>query len=72
MGGMNTPKPEKPRVVRMPNEEDPSALALTQRRREASLQRRGRLSTILTDTNTSRAGAGGDPVIGSSGQSLGK
>jgi hypothetical protein len=76
MGGMSTPKPKEPRVVRMPNEEDPAALAAAKRRQEATLERKGRLSTILTDQNQGRAGLGsGAPTanttIGSSGKTLG-
>lgn len=72
MGG-SAPKPTQPRVVRMPNEEDPAAIAAARRRKEATLQRRGRLSTIMTDQNRERAGTGGggNPTIGSSGQKLG-
>ena len=43
------PLPE-PRAVRMPTETDPSVLAAGQRTRKAALARKGRLSTILTDT----------------------
>lgn len=76
MGGMSTPKPKEPRVVRMPNEEDPAALEAARRRQEATLQRKGRLSTILTDQNQAKAGLGaGAPTanatIGSSGKALG-
>ncbi len=74
MGGMSTPKPEKPKVVRMPNEEDPAALEAAKRRREAAVQRQGRQSTILTDQAMTRAGLGGgsgNATIGSSGKALG-
>ena len=71
MGGQTPPKPKEPRVVRMPNEEDPELQAAAQRKKAAALQRQGRLSTILTDQNQGRAGAGGDRTIGSSGKSLG-
>ena len=47
MGGMNPPKPKEPRVVRMPNEEDPELLAAAQRKKASAFQRQGRLSTIL-------------------------
>jgi len=77
MGGMSTPKLKEPRVVRMPNEEDPAALEAARRRREAALERQGRLSTILTDQSQARAGLGGggpssgNATIGSSGKALG-
>ena len=74
MGGMSTPKPKEPRVVRMANEEDPAALEAARRRREATMQRKGRQSTIMTDNTQSRAGLGGvsgNPTIGSSGSALG-
>lgn len=76
MGGMSTPKPTPPKVVRMPNEEDPAALEAARRQREASLQRKGRLSTIMTDQNQAKAGLGGagasgNPTVGSSGKALG-
>lgn len=76
MGGMSAPKPQQPKVVRMPNEQDPAVLAAQQRRKEAALQRQGRLSTILTDQNQARAGLGGsvesgNATIGSSGKTLG-
>lgn len=76
MGGMSTPKPTPPKVVRMPNEEDPAALEAARRQREATMQRKGRLSTIMTDQNQARAGLGtasaaGDATIGSSGKALG-
>ena len=53
------PPPElpEPKVVRMPTETDPDILAAGQRTRKAALARKGRLSTILTDT---LAGAGAD------------
>jgi hypothetical protein len=50
----------EPRVVRMPTENDPNILAAAQRTREAAMKRRGRLSTIMTDSD-----------IGSSGSKLG-
>lgn len=75
MGGMSTPKTEKPKVVRMPNEEDPAALEAARRRREAAMQRQGRQSTILTDQAQARAGlaggGSGNSTIGSSGKALG-
>lgn len=71
MGGMKSPKPKEPRVVRMPNEEDPELLAAAQRKKASDLQRQGRMSTILTSQNQDKAGAGGNPTIGSSGKSLG-
>lgn len=52
----------RPRVTRMPTETDPSILAAAQRTRRAAMQRQGRLSTILTDS---------DSMVGSSGQNLG-
>jgi hypothetical protein len=75
MGGMSTPKPTPPKVVRMPNEEDPANIEAAKRQREATMQRKGRLSTIMTDQNQARAGLGGggsgDATIGSSGKALG-
>lgn len=60
----SSPKlPPPPKPVRMPYEQDPEVLAAAQRTREKSMQRRGRLSTILTDQTKA--------VTGSSGQKLG-
>ena len=55
--------PPTPRVTRMPNETDPSIVAAGRRTRRSALQRKGRLSTILTDQTRE--------TVGSSGQSLG-
>ena len=55
--------PPAPKPVRMPNATDPDVLAAAQRTRAAALQRKGRLSTILTDQTKS--------VTGSSGLKLG-
>jgi hypothetical protein len=52
----------EPKVVRMPTEMDPSVLAAATRTREAAMKRRGRMSTIMTDSLQD---------IGSSGQKLG-
>ena len=75
MGGMSTPKPKEPRVVRMAREDDPAAIEAAKRRKEAAMQRKGRQSTILSDNTQSRAGLGagasGNPTIGSSGATLG-
>ena len=63
-GSPQSPSPlPTPKVTRMPVETDPDILAAAQRTRKAALQRRGRLSTIMTDNTQS--------VIGSSGKSLG-
>ncbi len=56
-------KPQTPRTVRMPNQDDPEVLAAAQRTRQAALGRSGRMSTILTDQTKS--------TTGSSGQKLG-
>ena len=69
MGGMKTTKPKQPRVVRMPVEEDPATLAAADRAKAAALKRRGRASTIMTETGRERTG--GNAVIGSSGKQLG-
>jgi hypothetical protein len=67
MSGLLKPKmptaqalPE-PRVVRMPTESDPDVLAAAQRTRKAMMERKGRLSTIMTDNLD----------VGSSGSKLG-
>ena len=75
MGGLlkgkavaRVPEERRPRPVRLPTETDPSALATQQRSRQAAAQRRGRLSTILSDglrANPEKA------MTGSSGQKLG-
>lgn len=57
------PKPEAPSPVRMPTATDPTVQAAAQRTRASALQRKGRLSTILTDHISS--------TVGSSGQKLG-
>jgi hypothetical protein len=57
-----TPLPT-PKVHRMPIETDPTVLAASQRSREAAMRRRGRMSTIMTDSLQS--------TVGSSGQKLG-
>lgn len=58
-----TPKIEPPKPVRMPTATDPDIEAASKRTRERALNRKGRLSTILTDQTSS--------VVGSSGQKLG-
>jgi hypothetical protein len=58
---VNVPPPPKP--VRMPAALDPEVEAAGMRTREKALARRGRLSTMLTDST-------GD-VVGSSGKTLG-
>jgi hypothetical protein len=52
MGGLfSTPKPPPPpKPVRMPTETDPSVLAAAERAKLATQQRRGRQSTIMTDS----------------------
>ena len=62
------PAPEAPKPVRMPDETDPSLVAAGKRTRDSALRRKGRLSTILTD---SLQGTSGVPMGGSSGDSLG-
>lgn len=62
-GGGKMPKPQNPRIVRMPTQDDPSVLAAAQRTKQAALSRTGRLSTILTDQTKA--------TTGSSGQKLG-
>lgn len=59
------PMPElpKPKPVRMPVERDQSFLDSARRAREAFMRRRGRQSTILSDSLKE--------TVGSSGQSLG-
>ncbi len=57
------PKIEKPKVVRMPNQNDPEILAAGDRAKRAARSRTGRQSTILTDALRG--------ITGSSGQSLG-
>lgn len=57
------PEEQRPRPVRMPTETDPDVLAAAKRTRQAAMQRRGRLSTILTDQTRA--------ATGSSGQKLG-
>lgn len=51
------PEPETPRPVRMPIETDPDVLAAAKRTRQAAMQRRGRLSTILTDQTMATTGS---------------
>lgn len=67
MGGMfSKPKmpkaPPPPKPVRMAVETDPAVLQAAERRRQADMQRQGRMSTILTDNLR---------ATGSSGQKLG-
>ena len=49
--------PEPPKPTRMPVETDPDVIAAGMRTREAALKRKGRLSTILTDTLKDVGGA---------------
>lgn len=49
--------PEASRYKRMPVETDPDILAAGMRTRAEALRRTGRLSTILTDSTRSAAGA---------------
>ena len=51
--------PPTPKTVRMPTATDPDILAAAQRTRAAALQRKGRLSTILTDQTKSITGSSG-------------
>lgn len=55
--------PLTPTPTRMPTATDPAVQAAAQRTRASALQRKGRLSTILTDQTSS--------TVGSSGQKLG-
>jgi hypothetical protein len=75
MGGLfggGAEKPKEPRVVRMPVEDDPEQLAAAERTKRAALERKGRLSTILTDqTRQTTGAASGNSTIGSSGKALG-
>ena len=48
-----------PRTIRMPTQDDPSIQAAAQRTRQSALQRRGRLSTIMTDTTKTATGSSG-------------
>lgn len=62
MGAMfgKTPKaPAPPKPIRMPQQEDPEMLAAAQRTRQAMLERKGRLSTILTDQTQATTGSSG-------------
>ena len=60
-GSPKAPPPPKP--VRMPTPTDPDVEAASKRTRQRALDRKGRLSTILTDQTQS--------TVGSSGQKLG-
>ena len=51
------PDEQRPRPVRMPTETDPDVLAAAKRARQAAMQRRGRLSTILTDQTMATTGS---------------
>jgi hypothetical protein len=64
--GGDMPKQKLPEVkqTRMPRETDPTILEAAKRTRSAAMQRRGRMSTIMTDGSRSN-------VVGSSGKSLG-
>lgn len=62
-GGGGQQKVEQPKPKRMPTATDPEVEAASKRTRERALQRKGRLSTILTDQTSS--------VVGSSGLKLG-
>lgn len=55
--------PEPPKPTRMPTQTDPEVEAASKRTRASALNRKGRLSTILTDQTSS--------TVGSSGQKLG-
>lgn len=60
MGGSS--KPSSPAPARMPVESDPSVLAAAERAKMDMMRRRGRQSTILTDSLSSRTnklGSGG-------------
>ena len=60
-GSFKAPPPPKP--VRMPTATDPEIEAAARRTRASALKRKGRNSTILTDSTQS--------TVGSSGQKLG-
>jgi hypothetical protein len=53
------PAPAKPKVVRMPVQNDPNIQDAANRTKQSALQRRGRLSTILTQNLQGRAGSSG-------------
>lgn len=63
MGGLfggSKPAPiEPPKKVRMPVETDPEIEAAASRNREAAMRRRGRQSTILTDSTRDTSGSSG-------------
>lgn len=61
--GGSTPKMPTPKVVRMPTTTDPNAEKAAARYRNAAMLRKGRRSTILSDSL--------QEMTGSSGQSLG-
>lgn len=58
-GAPKIQKPEAPKPIRMPTQEDPEMLAAAQRTRQAMLARQGRLSTILTDQTKTTTGSSG-------------
>lgn len=51
---MSTPDMPEPQTVRMPTETDPAILAAGERAKGAARKRKGRQSTILTDSLQSR------------------
>lgn len=55
--------PPPPKVTRMPNPTDPEIERAAQRTRQAALNRKGRMATMLTDATSD--------VVGSSGSKLG-
>lgn len=54
-----TPEISNPRTIRMPGQDDPSLQSAAQRTRQNALQRRGRLSTIMTDMTKTATGSSG-------------
>jgi len=51
-----------PKAQRMPTETDPEVLAAAKRTRDAAMQRRGRMSTIMTDQLQSTVGSSGSKL----------
>lgn len=66
MGGLfgGKQKIPDPKPVRMPTETDPEIEAAVKRNREATRLRRGRQSTILTDSTNETTGSPADRKLG--------
>lgn len=64
MFGSKPKMPDPPKPTRMPNQTDPDVLAAGARVRDEALRRKGRLSTIMTDSTSDVGSYGSGDKLG--------